>query len=488
MQEGERKTRDKGPAPSPPMAQSSTPTIPTPTPPTVSQATVEKGPAPQPPINIIPTPPASPLTPPQTPPAQVPPIEQQPSNEAVVQQDVLDATTSKKIVQPVQPKIEDIDEKSIESKVIPVKPALSQEPSREGSPVIAVVSPQQNKNTSMVTIITDLPDLSNSLNSNVSQVTVVTTHPPILVDNSTHPKSEVTVISNETNKTSVNESSTDEDCYPSLDSLEYPHPQAIHITPENKLKPRGQKLDESEVIILNSSYISVGDTSQLDNTANLSNLLDTSHVSVVTVGEKDIKVKDSATVIYAGGDNKASSKKLRGSSSSDLSIGRSDSSDELRTTNKSSIIVETGTKSNQTKMNGQALRSASRDDIHIVVNKKTSNAKKSVSPESFESVESRSHSECGSVRSSGSPPSAASKSFDRSDAESITTTISQDSHGSNKENKQGGRTSSQSGEIEEGKHSFFPLNFQLCDLHEIIKHFPSVNLHFLIIINFNKWT
>lgn len=53
--------------------------------------------------------------------------------------------------------------------------------------------------------------------------------------------------------------------------------------------------------------------------------------------------------------------------------------------------------------------------------------KQRISPDSFEG--SRSHSDSGSTRSH-----TPSKSIDRSDAESISTTISQDSRGSNKEN------------------------------------------------------
>lgn len=144
-------------------------------------------------------------------------------------------------------------------------------------------------------------DLANSLASNVSQVTVVTTHPPVLVDNTCG--SEVVIVANETNKTQVNESSTDEE------SLEPPR--------EFNDDYRPHKLDESEVLIVNSSYVSLGD-SGLDGTIDNSRLLDTSHVSVVTVGEDNVQVKDSASVVYGSG------------STSDLSVGRSDSGDETK--------------------------------------------------------------------------------------------------------------------------------------------------------------
>lgn len=102
----------------------------------------------------------------------------------------------------------------------------------------------KNLNTSTITINnTDLvlSDPSNSLASNISQVTVVTSHPPVIIDNNASVKisgralsplqpitpkqsqsasaDEVVIVSNETNKTHINESSTDDD-YQSLDSLE----------------------------------------------------------------------------------------------------------------------------------------------------------------------------------------------------------------------------------------------------------------------------
>lgn len=182
-------------------------------------------------------------------------------------------------------------------------------------------------NTSMITINSDLPDLSNSLASNVSQVTVVTTsHPPVIIDNSVAPPkppppqtksssgNEVFIVSNETNKSHpLNESSTDDD-YPSLDSLEcsssrfgkqQPPGQSTIIigehqstpvspapyTPNKPQHPRARKLDESEVFIVSNendeSVLSDGDPNKTNKN------LDTSHVSVVTVGD-EIRVKDSS--------------------------------------------------------------------------------------------------------------------------------------------------------------------------------------------------
>lgn len=175
----------------------------------------------------------------------------------------------------------------------------------------------------MITINSDLPDLSNSL-ANVSQVTVVTTsHPPVIIDNSVPSKppppqtksssgNEVFIVSNETNKSHpLNESSTDDD-YPSLDSLECnssrfgkpPTGQSTIIigehqstpvspapfTPNKPQHPRARKLDESEVFIVSNedeSVLSDGEPNKTNKN------LDTSHVSVVTVGD-EIRVKDSS--------------------------------------------------------------------------------------------------------------------------------------------------------------------------------------------------
>lgn len=188
-------------------------------------------------------------------------------------------------------------------------------------------------NTSTITINADLLDMSNSLASNVSQVTVVTTsHPPVIIDNSVPPPppskpsaqpqtksssgNEVFIVSNETNKSHpLIESSTDDD-YPSLDSLECSSSRFGKQTGQSKIiigdststsvsptphtpnrqqqHPRARKLDESEVFIVNNN----DDESTLpDSEANksMSKNLDTSHVSVVTVGE-EIRVKDSSNV------------------------------------------------------------------------------------------------------------------------------------------------------------------------------------------------
>ncbi|XP_032674602.1 serine/threonine-protein kinase 10 isoform X3 [Odontomachus brunneus] len=288
-------------------------------------------------------------------------------------------------------------------------------------------------NTSTVRITADSPDLSNSLASNISQITVVTTHPPVLVDATsaasattplprrTSPTSEVVIVANEMNKTQVNDNSTDDDGFPSLDSLEYtPQEQAIILTDVSKRI--GKKLDESEVVIVSPI---------------VDELQDTSHVSVVTVGDDKEQVKDSSI-------SKKHNVIRTGSSHSDLSLNersslKSDSGDESGKVTVASTTVESpdtdeydrGAK----KMNGlikNEMPHHTEDRIIKTVKPKEVNVKgfkeKRVSPDSFEG--SRSQSDSSSIRSH-----TPSKSIDRSDAESISTTISQDSRESNKENR-----------------------------------------------------
>ncbi|EFN77087.1 serine/threonine-protein kinase 10 isoform X7 [Harpegnathos saltator] len=288
-------------------------------------------------------------------------------------------------------------------------------------------------NTSTVHITADSPDLSNSLASNISQITVVTTHPPVLVDATsattattplprrTSPTSEVVIVANEMNKTQVNDNSTDDDGFPSLDSLEYtPQEQPIILTDVSKRI--GKKLDESEVVIVSPI---------------VDELQDTSHVSVVTVGDDKEQVKDSSI-------SKKHNVIRTGSSHSDLSLNersslKSDSGDESGKVIVASTTVESpdvdeydrGAK----KMNGlikNEIPHHTEDRIIKAVKPKEINVKglkeKRVSPDSFEG--SRSQSDSSSIRSH-----TPSKSIDRSDAESISTTISQDSRESNKENR-----------------------------------------------------
>lgn len=238
----------------------------------------------------------------------------------------------------------------------------------------------------------------------------------MIVDNSVSQKTtptpsksanEVVIVSNETNKTHVNESS-DDDCCPSLDSLEYPPPSEFRDKP---LK----KLDESEVLIVDSNYV-IND-SGLDVSDDNSRLADTSHVSVVKIDEEKVQVKDSSAS-FGYGDTVGSTSDLSNTSSSKGGSMKSDFGEEMKST---SIILdnthgeETGSKF---RMNGQVVHSPSRGNMNG----------KSYG-DSFESAvsDSRSHSDSGSIRSSDSHRRPISK---QSDVESISL-ASHDSRGSN---------------------------------------------------------
>ncbi|KAF5301527.1 hypothetical protein FQR65_LT08831 [Abscondita terminalis] len=460
-----KSSRDKGPAPPPP------PIVLQPGLFETEKSDKDKSnniPLPPPiPLAVLPTPPSSPLTPPSTPPIPFvppvipPPVEKEklseegrtPTTETPKEKNVVDGTAvlSNKIEPPVHEKLPE-RWPSVE-KVINESVSVNNNVENVGNLVTVSTTPPTDRaklNTSTVTIITDLPDPSNSLASNISQVTVVTTHPPVLVDNSCNSSrssnsptinsgsNEVVIVANETNKTHLNESSTDEDCCPSLDSFEYLPPSEFRDKPIN-----AKKLDNSEVFIADSSYV-IND-SGLDVSEDSSHLLDTSHVSVVKIDEEKVQVKDSASFMF----DKSVGDSLR-ESTSDLSSAKSGSaksecSDEMRGT---SIILEgTGTGDQKYKMNGQVVYASNQEEV---LKKNSINGK--LYPESYESVVSgsRSHSESGSVRSNDSskrPPSGISKGVEHSDAESISL-ASHDSRGSSGKEHRNERYS-ESGENED---------------------------------------
>lgn len=304
----------------------------------------------------------------------------------------------------------------------------------------------------------------------------------------TSSSNEVTIVANETNKTQINESSsstTDEECFPSLDSLECPPPKEFKDPVIATKVVEGQKLDESEVLIVNSSYVSMGDSGLDDASMDNSRLLDTSHVSVVTVGEDRVKVKDSASVLYDHQHGASGDSHLLGSTS-DLSTARSISSksdsgninymyyisyntylikkmftpigiafvivhyisvcftgDEMR----SAAVIPLATSGSDVHLhdkmvNGNVLRTS----VHNAAGATATSSSPIHHTAEKRYLDTRSLSESGSVRSTGSshhrsppPPltniSSSSKSMmDHSDVESIST-ASQDSRGSNKENR-----------------------------------------------------
>ncbi|KAI8426786.1 hypothetical protein MSG28_014471 [Choristoneura fumiferana] len=185
-------------------------------------------------------------------------------------------------------------------------PAQSKEQSSEivimtHPPMLAAYAPpaQSKEQSSEIVIMTHPPVLA--ANAPVScllvsslpatpagRVTVTTTHPPVLAANAPLPPNAVTIsttppIADEVVIVGAG-SSSDDDCFApsSLDSLD--------CTNSYTEKTRGRRLDSSEVLILSPG--AAGDSGVFDDSVNHLNLNDTSHVSVVTVGE-DVRVRDS---------------------------------------------------------------------------------------------------------------------------------------------------------------------------------------------------
>ncbi|GLH16608.1 Serine/threonine-protein kinase PLK4 [Gryllus bimaculatus] len=336
-----------------------------------------------------------------------------------------------------------------------------------GSKQIKEPSSEHKLNKSMVTITSDLREDLSIASGNVTQVTVVTTHPPVIlppIDSSTPIKTpgvaskiplleksgEVVIVANEMNKTQINESSTDDDSYPLMDSLEYHNTGIDHSVGRlcDKTALKAQKLDESEVLIVSPSIVDERDRAapDYDEFVDTKRLKDTSHVSVVTVGEDEEEVKDSASSKVvdegAGGDSRdiQPGNHVKGSQSdvSNLSLGRSSKSDSGPEDDlvRTSIMVEGAGDSSKKdsvpnkKQNGEAVRARhdSGEEVFIVVNSST-NVQRSdaVLPSDSDSS--------GGSTGLETPPPSGKKVIDRSDAESVSTTISQDSRESNKENQ-----------------------------------------------------
>lgn len=277
----------------------------------------------------------------------------------------------------------------------------------------------------------------NSLEAGVSQIRVVTsTHPPVIIDNSVvpavPPQSEVIIVSNDLNKSKhVPESSTDDDFTSFDDSFGdspiSPRQSSMIVAGSEKggeetdkgeitadanqsiigKGSRARKLDESEVLIVSPSFV---DDDSAYNTATGSHdhsehLMDTSHVSVVTVGD-EIKVKDS----------------------SHLSSDQYDTtlSNENNNLNSQRPFIKN-------HQNGQTITGTPTEDVNIIINRNTpqdiSIADKRPSPDnSVGSVDSRTLSESGSLR--GVIRRAVGLNIatvDQSDVESIGTTTSHDS-------------------------------------------------------------
>ncbi|CAD0206387.1 unnamed protein product [Chrysodeixis includens] len=128
-------------------------------------------------------------------------------------------------------------------------------------------------------------------------VTVTTTHPPVLSTAAPLPPNAVTIsttppIADEVVIVGAG-SSSDDDCFApsSLDSLDCTHYSE---------KSRGRRLDSSEVLILSPTAVTT-DSGVFDDSVTNGLNLDTSHVSVVTVGNEEVRVRDSAATHIALG-------------------------------------------------------------------------------------------------------------------------------------------------------------------------------------------
>ncbi|XP_052757253.1 serine/threonine-protein kinase 10 isoform X2 [Galleria mellonella] len=127
-------------------------------------------------------------------------------------------------------------------------------------------------------------------------VTVTTTHPPVLNNAAPLPPNAVTIsttppIADEVVIVGAG-SSSDDDCFApsSLDSLDCTNCYTAE-------KSRGRRLDSSEVLILSPG--AGADSGVFDDSGNNALNLDTSHVSVVTVGNEEVRVRDSAATHVA---------------------------------------------------------------------------------------------------------------------------------------------------------------------------------------------
>lgn len=176
--EPRRISRDKGPAPLPPIPKD---------PPQEPKAEKEGTPPPPPPpivIPALPTPPSSPMTPPDTPPNEA--LPQQPPPERMEEEEELKEPSNRVDLDdvaniPLPPRLPDdgVDatvsgsargdagSSSVkQADTVTVNSGVSSVKSFE------IVSPMEKNrmNTSTITINSDPPDLSNSLASNISQV------------------------------------------------------------------------------------------------------------------------------------------------------------------------------------------------------------------------------------------------------------------------------------------------------------------------------
>ncbi|RVE44508.1 hypothetical protein evm_010837 [Chilo suppressalis] len=176
----------------------------------------------------------------------------------------------------------------------PVTPPQPKEPDQTSYPVIATVA------LAATNVVVPVVPVSVAVSDNVvvvepnslaatpaGHVTVTTTHPPVISTAAQLPPNAVTIsttppIADEVVIVGAG-SSSDDDCFApsSLDSLDCTHYSE---------RTRGRRLDSSEVLILSPA---AADSGVFDDSNHHAGNLDTSHVSVVTVGNEEVRVRDS---------------------------------------------------------------------------------------------------------------------------------------------------------------------------------------------------
>ncbi|CAH2062163.1 unnamed protein product, partial [Iphiclides podalirius] len=186
-------------------------------------------------------------------------------------------------------------EKKEYSRSSSVENRQEEEDSRENRQQNAVEIRPLTPPAGAVTVVAVSAEPNSLAASPAGLVTVTTTHPPVLSTALTLPPNAVTIsttppIADEVVIVGAG-SSSDDDCFApsSLDSLD-----CANSCSE---KSRGRRLDSSEVLILSPG--AAGDSGVFDDSAANGLNLDTSHVSVVTVGAEEVRVRDSAATHIA---------------------------------------------------------------------------------------------------------------------------------------------------------------------------------------------
>ncbi|XP_068626124.1 serine/threonine-protein kinase 10 [Battus philenor] len=183
--------------------------------------------------------------------------------------------------------VEDQEDRRRQQNAVEIRPVTPPSARSHGATISTV-------STATVTVVAVSAEPNSLAASPAGLVTVTTTHPPVL-NTLTLPPNAVTIsttppIADEVVIVGAG-SSSDDDCFApsSLDSLD-----CANSCSE---KSRGRRLDSSEVLILSPG--ATADSGVFDDSVANGLNLDTSHVSVVTVGAEEVRVRDSAATHIA---------------------------------------------------------------------------------------------------------------------------------------------------------------------------------------------